>query len=99
MIAISILALLVLILGRLTVEGSLIVSETIQMGMSPTAFWYITPFAAGAMLVQILVNSETTLIWIVGTALLMALIMDQQKLLMSIYFIISGVIASSKYIE
>ena len=52
-IAISILALLVLILGRLTVEGSLIVSETIQMGMSPTAFWYITPFAAGAMLVQI----------------------------------------------
>jgi cyclic-di-AMP phosphodiesterase PgpH len=92
--AMTFLALLTLFLGRVILESSVVFSGAIGMGMGSTALWYATPFACGAMLVRILVNSETAMIWLLGTSALMGLMMEQQALL-TVYFIISGVVAAA----
>ena len=92
--ALGFLALLVLLIGRFIVEGSEALSAYVGMGMSPVALWFLTPVAGGAMLVRILINSETALIWVVGTSLLLGLVMQQQALFTA-FFVISGVVASA----
>ena len=56
--------------------------------------WYIAPFATGAMLVRVLINSETALVWVVGSSLLMGMMLEQQNLI-TVYFIISGLVAAA----
>ncbi len=92
--ALTCLTLLVLLIGRILVEASVPVSNAVGMGMGGNALWYATPFAAGAILVRILINSETVLVWVVGTAVLMGLMMEQQAL-MIVYFVVSGVVAAA----
>jgi putative nucleotidyltransferase with HDIG domain len=63
------------------------------MGMVSTSIWYLAPVGGGAMLIRILVNSETALVWAIGTGLMMGLMMDHE-VFYSIFFIISGTIAA-----
>jgi putative nucleotidyltransferase with HDIG domain len=88
----AVIVLLVLALGRVAVEVSAPFSALMGLGTAPTTFWYLVPFAGGAMLLRILVNSETALVWILVTAALLGVLMDQQ-VLFCLYFAVSGVTA------
>jgi cyclic-di-AMP phosphodiesterase PgpH len=88
------LSLLVVLCARLVVEVSFPLSQLIGFGFGSKALWYITPVAAGAMLIRILMNSETALIWIVYTSIFLSLLMDQSVLYCS-FFICSGVVAAA----
>lgn len=91
--AIAFLALLIALLARLTVEASGPLASAMGMGVAPSALWYAVPFAGGAMLVRVLVNSETALLWILGTSFMIGMLMDQQVLL-AVFFAVSGVTAA-----
>jgi len=91
--AMACMVLLILALARLIVESSGPLTAAIGLGAVPTSMWYAVPFAAGAMLMRVLINSESTIIWITVTAALVGMLMDQQALF-SLYFTISGVTAA-----
>ena len=92
--AMAVLGILTLGIGRLIVEAAPALSGVIGQGMAPQAFWYLTPLAGGAMLIRILINSETALFWTIVIACLMACIMGFEAS-MVIYFVISGVTATA----
>ena len=92
--AIAFLALLTALLARLFVVASVPLAGFVGLGIAPNSLWYAVPFAGGAMLVRILVNSETALIWVLATSAMLGLMMDQQVLL-TLFFVISGVTAVS----
>ncbi len=92
--AIAFLALLTALIARLFVAASVPMASVVGMGIAPSSLWYAVPFAGGAMLVRILVNSETALIWVLATGAMLGLMMDQQVLL-TLFFVISGVTAAS----
>ena len=60
--------------------------------MELISIWYLTPFAGGAMLVRMLINVETALVWMVYSALLLLFQMEDQSLSV-VYFLLSGLIA------
>jgi hypothetical protein len=88
------LALLIALIARLFIAASVPLASAVSLGMAPSSLWYAAPFAGGAMLVRILVNSETALVWVLATSAMLGLMMDQQVLLM-LFFAISGVTASA----
>ena len=90
--ALAFLSLLTLFLSRLIVEASVPLAAAMGMGMAPSALWYVAPLAGGAMLVRILINAETALLWILGISAVVGLLMEQQVLYM-MFFAISGVTA------
>jgi putative nucleotidyltransferase with HDIG domain len=77
-----------LLFGRLSLW--LVGDELREMEL--ISIWYLTPFAGGAMLVRMLVNVETALIWMVYSALLLLFQMEDQSLSI-VYFLLSGLIA------
>jgi putative nucleotidyltransferase with HDIG domain len=86
--------LLVLVLGisRLVLE----VSEPLVMGnsaLAATSFWYLVPAAGVALLVRILVNSETSLIFAIVVSVLCGLMMEQ-RVTFTVFFIVSSVVAT-----
>lgn len=87
------LVLLALVLARLVVALSDPVSHTVGAELAPKSLWYMVPFAGCAMLVRILIGSESALVWVLGTAALLGIMMDQQ-VLFALYFVISGVTAA-----
>ncbi len=87
------LVVLGLLLARLVVALSDPVSHTVGAGLAPMSLWYMVPFAGCAMLVRILIGSESALVWVLGTAALLGIMMDQQ-VLFALYFVISGVTAA-----
>jgi len=87
------LALLVVLIGRIFMELSGPLSQVVGLAMGPSSLWYAVPFAGGAMLVRILINSETALVWVVSTALLLGLLMEQNLLVM-VFFTVSGLTAA-----
>ena len=87
------LVVLALLLARLVVALSDPVSHTLGAGLAPMSLWYMVPFAGCAMLVRILIGSESALVWVLGTAALLGIMMDQQ-VLFALYFVISGVTAA-----
>jgi putative nucleotidyltransferase with HDIG domain len=87
------LMLLVLVVGRLCVEASDPLADAAGLGMNDTSLWYVVPLAGGAMLMRILVNSETALIWTLVSTVLLGLVMDHELLYM-VFFLISGVTAA-----
>jgi putative nucleotidyltransferase with HDIG domain len=91
--AVGVLMLLALILGRITVELSLPLSEAVGLGATPQSFWLLVPVAGGAMLVRILVNAEAALVWTLLTACMLGMMMEQQ-VLFTLFFTISGVTAA-----
>ncbi len=90
--AMAVIVLLTMAMGRIAVELSAPLAGLMAMGSAPTTFWYLVPFAGGAMLVRILVNSETALVWILTTSALLGVLMDQQ-VLYCLFFAVSGVTA------
>ena len=92
--AMTVLSLFVLLSSRLLVVGSLPLSELVGLGMSPNALWYATPMAAGALVLRILTNSETTLVWSIGMAFFLSFGMGHDVFL-ACFFMISGVSAAA----
>lgn len=87
-------SLLVLTLGlaRLVVE----IAEPLVLGSSAlaaTSLWYLVPVAGVVLLVRILINSETSLIFAIVASVLCGLMMDQ-KVTFTVYFIVSSVVAA-----
>ena len=85
------LILVTVLLGRLLQEGSSYLQE---FGFGEHVLWYATPVAAGSMVIRILMNSETALVWVICVSLFLGISMDQ-NVLFCLYFIVSGVIASA----
>ncbi len=92
--AMTVLSLLVLLSARLLVVGSLPLSELVGFGMSSNALFFATPLAAGALILRILTNSETTLVWTVAMSLFLAFGMEQD-VFMATFFIVSGLTAAA----
>ncbi|MFT5683676.1 MAG: putative nucleotidyltransferase with HDIG domain [Myxococcota bacterium] len=92
--AIAFLALLTALIARVFVAASVPMASVVGLGIAPSSLWYAAPFAGGAMLVRILVNSETALIWVLATSAMLGLMMDQEVLL-TLFFAISGITAVS----
>jgi cyclic-di-AMP phosphodiesterase PgpH len=88
------LVLVVLGLARLIVETSEPLSHVIGVGMPAESLWYLAPVAGGTMLVRILVNSETALVWVVATSLMTGLLLDASAIY-TIFFLCSGLVAAS----
>lgn len=91
--AIAFLGLVVLGLSRLAVSAAEPLATTIGAGMPASSLWYLAPIAGGAMLVRILVNSETALIWVIAISLMAGLMMDHQAIY-TIFFLCSGLVAA-----
>ena len=87
------LCLAVLGLARLFVEVSEPLSSVAGNGVLPNSFWSWAPGAGGARLVRILVNSETALVWVAGTSLMVGLMMDAH-VMYTIFFLCSGLVAA-----
>ncbi len=90
----AVVAILLLLLGRTLVELSPTLASVVGQGMSPTSLYFLAPFCGGAMLLRVLINSESALLWIIGTSAMMGLMMDQQ-VLFALFFAISGVTAAT----
>jgi putative nucleotidyltransferase with HDIG domain len=82
------LSLFMLVFGRVSLW--LVGDELREMEL--ISIWYLTPFAGGAMLVRMLINVETALVWMVYSSLLLLFQMEDQSLSV-VYFLLSGLIA------
>jgi putative nucleotidyltransferase with HDIG domain len=91
--ALALLILLTLGMGKLALWASGPLSVAFGSTVAASSFWLLVPFAGGAMLVRILVNSETALLWMLATAILLGVLFDGQ-VLYSVYFLITGVTAA-----
>ena len=92
--AVGVILLLVVAMARADMEISVSLSTLMGLGTERSTFWYMVPFAGGAMLVRILVNSETSLLWILAASALCGLVMEQQ-VLYTIFFLVSGLAGST----
>ena len=92
--AMTVLALFVLLVSLILVVGSLPFSEMVGLGVGTNALWYATPLAGGAMVLRILTNSETTLVWTIAMALFLAFGMEQDVFFAG-FFVVSGVTAAA----
>jgi putative nucleotidyltransferase with HDIG domain len=91
--AAAFITVVVMGLGRLIIDASEPLSVASGSGMLSTSIWFLVPVAGGAMLMRILVNSESAMLWSFGTGLMMGLMMDHQ-VVYSIFFIASGLTAA-----
>ncbi len=91
--ALALILLVVLALARLTLMVGAGVSAGPAAGPLPSSIWYIVPVAGGAMLVRVLANAETALIFAVVASLLCGVMMEQQ-VFYTLFFLISSVAAS-----
>lgn len=87
------LGLVVLGIARLIIEVAEPLSTSFGGGMPESSLWYLAPFAGGAMLVRILVNSETALVWVTAMSLMGGLMMDH-KAIYTVFFLCSGLVAA-----
>ncbi|MCK6503599.1 HDIG domain-containing protein [Myxococcota bacterium] len=96
--AMALVGLLVLLLSR----GLDLVSEplaaTLGMGMAPSSLWYMAPIAGGAMVVRILVNAETALLFCLAIASAAGMMMDQQVLL-SAFYALSALVGAAAAVQ
>ena len=49
----------------------------LQAGLGEHVLWYATPVAAGSMIIRILMNSETALVWVICVSLFLGISMEQ----------------------
>ena len=66
----------------------------VGLGVGPNALWYATPWRVELMVLRILTNSETTLVWTISLALFLAFGMEQDVFFAG-FFVVSGVTAAS----
>ena len=91
--ACGLLVVLVLGIARLIVEVSGPVAAAASVELGPSALWFLVPAAGAALLVRILINSETALVFTLVSALLLGMLMEQSVLYVS-YFVVSSVTAA-----
>ena len=92
--AAGLLLLLIMVLARLVVEISAPVAAAASIDISPNTLWFLVPAAGAALLVRILINSETALVFTLVTSLLLGMLMGQSALFAA-YFVVSSVTAAS----
>ncbi len=90
--AMAFLLVLTLGLARLAVDAGVAVFPGGGGGPTPSTLWYLLPVAGAAMLVRILANAETALVFAMVTALLTGVVMDRQ-VLVALFFLLSSVAA------
>ena len=91
--ALAVLVALALGLSRLVVEISGAMPGFGAGRVPQESLWYLVPVAGLALTVRILMNSETSLIFAVVTAVLCGLMMDQQALY-TVFFVVSAITAA-----
>ena len=91
--AMGLILLFVLLAGRVAVSAAGVLSVPGQADASTLGL--LVPVAGGAMLVRILVNSESALVFAVIASLLSGALMDQSALLSSWYLVTALVAASA----
>ncbi len=91
--AMAFLLLLLLGAARIAMEFGAVVFANTGMGPMPSSFWYIVPLAGGAMLVRILANGDTALVFAVVVSLLVGVMMDQQ-VFYALFFLLSSAAAA-----
>ncbi len=91
--ALALILLVVLGLARVTLMVGAGVTAGPAGGPLASSIWYIVPVAGGAMLVRVLANAETALIFAVVASLLSGVMMEQQ-VFYTLFFLISSVAAS-----
>jgi len=93
LLAMAFILVLVLALSRLVLEIGAGVAQGSGGGPLPSSIWYIVPVAGGAMLVRILANGETALVFAIVASLLAGVMMEQQ-VFYTLFFLISSVAAA-----
>lgn len=89
-VSVSALVLIVLGVGQILRSIGPALADLIGLGMEPGSFLYLVPIAGGAMLARVLVNAETSLLFVLPTAVLAGLMVGDD-LLCSLYFVVVGV--------
>ncbi|NOY26879.1 MAG: HDIG domain-containing protein [Oligoflexia bacterium] len=92
--AMALIGLIVLLLSRGLVQLSEPLSVAVGMGMAPSSIWYMAPVAGGAMVVRILVNGETALLFALAMALAGGMMMDQQ-VLFALFYMLSALVGAA----
>jgi putative nucleotidyltransferase with HDIG domain len=90
--ALGLLLVFTVLLARLIIEIGDPISAS-NSAISARAIWYLVPVAGSALLVRILINSETSLVFGIVAASLCGLMMEQSAIY-TVFFIISSVIAA-----
>ncbi|MDP2313030.1 MAG: HDIG domain-containing protein [Pseudomonadota bacterium] len=90
--ALAFALLLVLAFGRLLSSTAALI--TLPTMLAPDLLALLVPVAGGAMLVRILVNSESALIWALVASLLSGVLMDASPLLMA-WYVVTALIATT----
>ena len=94
LVAMGALMVVVLALARLTIEISVPLSQALSVtGLAASGMWFLVPVSGAALLVRILINSETSLIFAVVAGVLCGLMMEQQ-VVFAVFFIVSSVVAT-----
>lgn len=91
--ATGVLLVLTVALCRISVELSDPIASVMGTGMQDRSLWYMTPVAGAVLLVRILVNAESSMVFAGVAALLAGVVMDQE-VVMSAYFLVSSVSAA-----
>jgi cyclic-di-AMP phosphodiesterase PgpH len=79
----------ILVLLRLAISGGNTLFSSASGVIRPSGFAYVVPIAAGAMLMRILANGETALLFAAATSLFAGIMMDDSATF-ALYALISG---------
>jgi putative nucleotidyltransferase with HDIG domain len=90
--ALAFALLLVLAFGRLLSSTAAII--TLPTLLEPALLALLVPVAGGAMLVRILVNSESALIWALVASLFTGVLMDATPLMMA-WYVVTALVATT----
>lgn len=83
-----------LLMVRLAATFSSALADLLPFAVPVSAFYYAIPVAGGAMLVRYILNSETSLIFAIVSAVLAGMFLEAD-LDLSIYFLLSGIAAAA----
>lgn len=92
--AMALVGLLVLLVCRGLLELSAPLAGAVGLGMAASSVWFMAPVAGGAMIVRILVNSETALLFSLGMAVAGGMMMDQD-VLYAVFFAVSALVGAA----
>ncbi len=92
--SLAVLMLVTVGLARFMVDLSAMAAARGSMNLAPELAWYMVPVAGVVLMVRILMNSETALVFAIAGSLLCGFLMDQQ-VLYALFFAISSVTAAS----
>jgi len=96
--AMAVVGLVLLVISRVLHELGDPLSAAIGMDMAASSIAYMAPIAAGAMVIRILCNSETALLFVLPLAAAAGMMMDQQ-VLFAVYFSVSALVAAAASVQ